>query len=288
MLDLVPLARPGRKMTHLDVQPRGIGEALQLELPQPQAPAIAPAGVGRDQDAPRPRIEPPAFLAPPPTDRRDRKFARIVIGPQIDKPRVASDVVDAIRIHAWHLRRRKVVALHVLRRLRRPPLLARIAVVADELLLLRVCRNHGEALRQVPFHGPIDVPKLRVAIRMVLALFGLPIALEAVVQVVQQLRHFRVTDRIVLPPQRGRNHPRALAGPPQGRLGIAPGIGIDERFEGLEELRAGDRHAFASPTRPPDAAGGQRYPGLEFADALADRFAREAARATDERDAAVP
>ena len=38
------------------------------------------------------------FLAPPPPDGRHRKRSGVVIGPDIDKPRVAPDVVDAIGI----------------------------------------------------------------------------------------------------------------------------------------------------------------------------------------------
>src|SRR5712692_6475473 len=116
--------RSRRKVTDLDVQPGGIGEFLQLEFPQPQAPAIAPAGVGRDQDAPCPRIKAPSLVTPPPPDRGDRKFARVVIRPQIDEALVASDVVNANRKDARDLRRGKVVASHVLRLVGGPPLLA--------------------------------------------------------------------------------------------------------------------------------------------------------------------
>src|SRR5712692_8751069 len=41
VLDLVPLAGPGRKMTDRNGQACVIGEVLQLQLPQAQPPAIA-------------------------------------------------------------------------------------------------------------------------------------------------------------------------------------------------------------------------------------------------------
>src|SRR5712692_6612250 len=47
MLDLVPLARPGREMTHRDGEARAVGELLQFPLPEPQAGAVTAARVGR-------------------------------------------------------------------------------------------------------------------------------------------------------------------------------------------------------------------------------------------------
>ena len=49
MLDLVPLAGPGREVTDGDRQARAIGQPLQFPLPQAHARAIAAAGVGRDE-----------------------------------------------------------------------------------------------------------------------------------------------------------------------------------------------------------------------------------------------
>ena len=66
VLDLVPLARPWGKMTDRDGQASFIREGLQLQFPQAQPPAIAPPAVGGNQDLSCRRIEPFAFLAPPP------------------------------------------------------------------------------------------------------------------------------------------------------------------------------------------------------------------------------
>src|SRR5919204_4307154 len=48
-LDFVPLAGPRRVMGDLDNDPQGIGQPLELVLPQPIAMAIAPPAVGGDQ-----------------------------------------------------------------------------------------------------------------------------------------------------------------------------------------------------------------------------------------------
>src|SRR5512135_3325744 len=49
VFDLVPLARPGREVTHRDLQSRLIRQILEADLPQSVAPPVAPARVGRDQ-----------------------------------------------------------------------------------------------------------------------------------------------------------------------------------------------------------------------------------------------
>ena len=57
--------------------------------------------------------------------------------------------------------------------------------------------------------------ELRVAIRMVPSLLGFAVALQAVVQIVQDLGHFGVTDGMLAPGQSLRNDPCALASPAQ-------------------------------------------------------------------------
>ena len=49
MLDLVPLAGAGRKVTDLHGQPQFIGKVLQLKSPQANSIAVAAAAVGGDQ-----------------------------------------------------------------------------------------------------------------------------------------------------------------------------------------------------------------------------------------------
>src|ERR1019366_2035594 len=48
-----------------------------------------------------------------------------------------------------------------------PPLAALVLIVADQFLLLGVHGNNGLACPQSVFHGAVDMPELRVAIRMI-------------------------------------------------------------------------------------------------------------------------
>jgi hypothetical protein len=136
MLDLVPLAGPWRKMADGQTQTGFVGECLQLQLPQTQSPSVAAAGVSGHQDRAGRRIEPFPFMAPPAADRGHRKGAGVVIGADIDKPGVAPNVIDAIRIRPRHVSRGKVVTAHLRRLFRGTPLLAGVPIVANELLLI--------------------------------------------------------------------------------------------------------------------------------------------------------
>lgn len=112
-----------------------------------------------------------------------------MVGSNIDKTGITPEVVNTVRIGTWYLRVGKVVALNLLRLLCRKPLLASIVVVANEFFLLCVHGNHRNTLLQTLLYRCIDMPELLVTIRMVCSLFRLPVALQAIVQIVKYLRH---------------------------------------------------------------------------------------------------
>ncbi len=110
-------------------------------------------------------------------------------------------------------------------------------------------------MRQASFHSRGDVAELRVAVRMVVALFGLPVALKAVIEVVQQLSDLHVADRMVMPGQFLRNRSRALTAPAQRRFRVAPRLVLDHGVQRIQELRVGHRNRFATRSRAADPAG---------------------------------
>jgi len=119
-----------------------------------------------------------------------------MVGSYIDKTGIAPEVVNAIGLGARNFGAREVVTLNFVGLLCRKPLLTGIVVVADEFLLFCVHRNHRNALRQAFFYRGIDVPKLRIAVGVVCALLGLPIALQTIVQIVKNLSDLRMADRV--------------------------------------------------------------------------------------------
>ena len=66
------------------------------------------------------------------------------------------------------------------------PLAALVLVVADQFLLLRVHGNDWLARPQSLFDGAIDMPELRVAIRMIAPFLSLAVALQAVATLPQE------------------------------------------------------------------------------------------------------
>ena len=120
---------------------------------------------------------------------------------------------------------------------------------------LVIHRDHRAALGQAALHDGRDVAELRVAVRVVAALLGLPVAPEAVAKPVQQLSDLRVADRMLMPTQFVRDRPRALTNPSQRRFRVAPGLVLDHRFQGIHEPRVGHRDWFAPASWAADAAG---------------------------------
>ena len=97
VLDLVPLARARRKVTHRDGEPRAIGELLQFPLPEAQAGAVAAAGIRRDQQRLGLAIGRAAHLLPPSSNRLDGEGRGVVIDPDAHPAFVAVQIVDAVR-----------------------------------------------------------------------------------------------------------------------------------------------------------------------------------------------
>src|SRR5271170_666540 len=76
----------------------------------------------------------------------------------------------------------------------RLPFLPGIGVVSDLFLLLGIDRDHWPAVPQKSFAPALNVAKLGVTIWMLLPFLGLGIPLQTVMQGMQQLGNFHMTD----------------------------------------------------------------------------------------------
>ncbi len=287
MFDLVPLARSRREMANGNGQTRFVRQLLQFQFPQPQPPAVAAAAIGRDEQVPRLGIQLAAFGAPPTANGCDGESAGVMVGPHVHESRVAVHVVNAIGVRAGHVGTGKIVTVHLDGLLGGQPLPAAVVVVSQQFLLLGVHGNDGRRLGQGPLDLRVDVAELRVAVGMVLALLGFAVALQAVALLAQQLRDLHVTDRVLLPGQLRGQSPRAFANPAQRRLRIAARFRIDQAVQRDQQMGiVGDDFLSSSPWSP-DASGRRRRPLFDFPQALGDGLARQAAGATNLRDAAI-
>src|SRR5665213_2590817 len=177
MLHLVPLAGARRKVADGNLQTRLVRQTLQLQFPETQAVSIASAAVGGDEQAAGPRIQSPAFLTPPPSDGGHRKGGRVMVCSHGDKAGVPPQIVDAVWIGPRHGWAGKIVAGDPFGALLLAPLAAFVLVVSDQFLFFGVHGNHGPSLLQRQAHLLVDMPELGVAIRMILPLLGLAVAL---------------------------------------------------------------------------------------------------------------
>ena len=142
---------------------------------------------------------------------------RRMVDPDIEQSGIASEVINTVGVGPWNVRAGKVVPLNFLRFLGGKPLLAGIVVVANEFFLFGIHRNHRIALLQAFLYRCIDVPELRIAVWMVCSFFfRLSVALQTVVQIVENLRYLGMTDRMFLPAKLCGNGSRAFTNPAQG------------------------------------------------------------------------
>jgi len=78
--------------------------------------------------------------------------------------------------------------------------------------------------------------ELRVPVGMVVVFLGLPVTLQAVVLVVEELGHLHVADRMMLLAQVRGQGPRAFTDPAQGRFRIAPRAGINQTVKRRQQM----------------------------------------------------
>ena len=112
MFNLVPFAGARRKVTDGNRKTRFIRKLL-LELAEFTANSVS---------------------SPPPPDGGDREDPRVMIHPHIHEPRIPREVVNAIRVGAGNVRRRKVVPVYFDRLLCRKPLFVAIIIVPERTL----------------------------------------------------------------------------------------------------------------------------------------------------------
>src|ERR1700733_13036595 len=201
MLDLVPLACARWEVADADEQPRLVGEALQLDLPQSCPYAVTASTVRSDEQLGRCRVGRPTHPRPPLPDRGDREGGRVVIGADRNPPLVLREIVDPVRDRLALGEAGEVVRVDAHGVSLRLPLPSGVLEGPDELLLLGVDRDRGQAMALKFPDFARDVVELRVAIGVVGPLVGLADRLEAEAELVQESADGLVADRVATCPQ---------------------------------------------------------------------------------------
>ena len=113
---------------------------------------------------------------------------------------------------------------------------------------------------------------------MTRAFFGLAVALQTVVHLMEQFRHDRVADR--MPPllQLRSQFAHALAGPTQRRLGIASRARLHQFLQLSQQLRIFFDGLLASSARSANSSRWRRHGLLQLGQPLANNLAGDARR----------
>jgi hypothetical protein len=143
---------------------------------------------------------------------------------------------------------------HALGLAHRLPLPPTVGVLADELLLLGVHAHDRLTAGQMLAGLLVDIAKLRIPVRILSALLGLECALQRIALLLEQPPHGVVADLEPLPAKRIGQLAGGLAGPPQRRLGISTGVGVDQLVQRGQQARLALDQPLGPTARTPDAA----------------------------------
>jgi len=200
----------------------------------------------------------PHFFPPAPNAGR-REIGRVVIDPHIHPALVVRDIVDSVWNRLAQLLIEEIVDADFFRLALRVPFLAWIPEVAHQFLLFRVHRDHRLATL-LKAHGlSVDVLKLSIAVRMLIAFPRLAVGLQAVARFVQQPRHRAITDAMTPTTQLVRQLTSTLTGPTQRRFRIAARQRFHQRFQGGHQRRIRCYQLFSSATRLPQPFRGRLF-----------------------------
>ena len=168
-----------------------------------------------------------------------------------------------------------------------PPFPARVLELADQLLLLGVHADHRVRGALVGLDLLVDVPELRIAVRVPLALDGLGVALQAEPLGPQQVTDGVGADPVALAGQLGRQVAGRLRGPPQRRHRITPLLRLHQGQQRRAQPRIHISRPLAAPARPPHPAQRLRA-GVQLANAQGHRSLADPRGPGHQPDPAMP
>src|SRR5271167_792340 len=218
-----------------------------------QAVAVAAAAVGTDQETARTRVTCLTHVFPPLSDTLHGKLRRIRPHPDIDPAAVVPDIVNPVRYGLGHLWIGEIMRQNLDGIALRTPLLTRILIGSNQFLLLRVHRDDRYAPAQKYARLIVDVAKLCIALRVIHdALRALAIALQGIVQLMQQIGNAVIADLPSVLLQRRFQLPRAQGRPTQRRLRIPTHARLDQGFKFLYQIRLMLAQPLAATARATD------------------------------------
>lgn len=288
VFNLVPLACPGREMTDRNRQPHLIGQSPEFPLPQAGPGSVASARIGCDQQGSGLRVGRASHRPPPPSNALDGKGRRVMVDTDAHPTLIASQVIDSIGNGLSLPGNDEVVDPYSLRTTLWAPLPACILEIANQFLLFRVHRNNRLADSMLSDDLPIDVFKLCISVRVLVAFTCLSVRLQTVSRLLQKMPYQTVTDRMSHPSQLLRQHSQALGCPPKRRLRVSPSPGFHQRLQVCHQPRILLNELFPASSGSADSrcfcAG---YLAENLLQTLCDGATRYSADSSNDRDPAM-
>ena len=87
-----------------------VRESLQLQFPESKPRTVAATAIGRDHNLVGVRIDIPAFKAPPSANGCYGKRTRVMVGANVHKSGILTQIIDAIWVGPRHRGIRKVMS----------------------------------------------------------------------------------------------------------------------------------------------------------------------------------
>ena len=248
VLDLVPLACSGREMTYRNRHPHLIGQPPEFPFPQAGPGSVASPRIGCDQQGLRLRIGWASHGSPPPSNALDSKGRRVVVDANAHPTLIACQVIDPIGNGLSLPSNHEVVHQNSPGMSLASPFPACILEIPNQFLLLGVHRNNRLAGAVLSNGLPIDVFKLCIAVRVLLAFTRFAVGLQTVTFLPQDISHDRKTYAMphLLKPTRQRS--KTLRRPSKRRLRVSPRVRFHQRFQVRHQPRILLRKLF--PTSP--------------------------------------
>ena len=173
-------------------RPVSAASASELDFPGPQPIAVGASGIGGDQETLGGGEAVTSHLVPPAADGFDGELGGVGRVADVDPALVVGHVVDAIGDGLGVLAEGaigEVVDVHPLGLAFGCPLGTAVGVVADQLLLLGVDRDHRLAVVDEGGGHVVEVVELGVAVGVLATLGHLGVGLERVAEAVQQAQY---------------------------------------------------------------------------------------------------
>src|SRR5487761_38310 len=219
MLELVPLAGAGRKVTDLQGHSQFVGQTLQRLLPQSIAAAVTAAPIRGNHEFGRTRKARGTHLVPPAQKTRACELGGVVIDADTDPTFVTGQVVNPVGNGLAQFLVGKVMNVHLLRPALGLPFRTGILEFSDQFFLFRVHRDDRLLTFLKRPHLAVDGLELSIAIRVRRALARLAVGLQAVAALLQQPCDRAITDGMILSRQLLGQLGRALQVQRKGDMG---------------------------------------------------------------------